>query len=325
MGDSVVPSLVERAELFKGLAADALASVIGSASRLPLRQGAQLLKQGDPPDHLFLVERGNVKMSVVTPEGTQLALRFMRGGDVIGCAAVFRGIAYPATATAVEDTTVLCWSAAQINDLVQRFPKLAANALAIVGGRAEEFLQRLREAVTEKVEQRIARALLRLAAAMQQPGRNSASARETVIAVSRQDLAEFVGATHYTVSRTISAWSRQGIVTSGRGRITIRNRQQLALIAGTAPTPDSGHCEPSSSLFAQAQRRLRVPARASRFERRAAACDDALGAPVYKKASITKSLRAPSHVLASLRTHQTCQRFPRAVSSRASSVSKKGR
>ena len=82
---------------------------------------------------------------------------------------MFRGLAYPATATAVEDSTVLCWNAAVMNDLVARFPALAANALAIVGGRAEEFLQRLREAATEKVEQRIARALLRLAAACTGP------------------------------------------------------------------------------------------------------------------------------------------------------------
>ena len=52
-----------------------------------------------------MVERGKVKMSVVTTDGAQLALRFMGEGDIIGCAAVFRGLAYPATATAAEDTT----------------------------------------------------------------------------------------------------------------------------------------------------------------------------------------------------------------------------
>jgi CRP-like cAMP-binding protein len=122
-----------------------------------------------------------------------------------------------------------------MNELVARFPGLAANALKIVGGRAEEFLQRLREAATEKVEQRIARALLRLAAA--QGASYSANRKpEIVLVVSRQDVAEFAGATLYTVSRTISAWSRRGIVAGARGRITIRKPEQLAALAGAAAT-----------------------------------------------------------------------------------------
>ena len=195
--------------------------------------GPSSVKQGDPAHHLFLVEHGRVKMTALTPEGAQLTLRFMNAGDIIGCAAVFRGIAYPATATAVEDTGALSWSAGQINELVGRFPQLAANALAIVGGRADEFLQRLREATTEKVEQRIARALLRTAAANAKAP--TSPGRECVV-ISRQELAEIASTTLYTVSRTVSAWSRQGIVASGRGQIAIRDRQRLAGIAGDKRT-----------------------------------------------------------------------------------------
>ena len=234
MADNAANGLLERAELFRGLPGETLAAVVGGATRLPLRQGAQLLKQGDPADHLFLVERGKVKMSVVTPEGAQLVLRFMGEGDLIGCAAVFRAVAYPATGTAAEDTTVLAWTGPHMNDLIARYPGLAANALKIVGGRAEEFMQRLREAATEKVEQRIARALLRLAAA-QRAGPSAQANADIVLAVSRQDIAEFTGSTLYTVSRTISAWSRQGILAGGRGRVTIRNQEQLAAIAGMPP------------------------------------------------------------------------------------------
>ena len=224
MANGMPADFLENADLFRGLQAYALSVVAQGASRLPLQQGAQLLKQGDPPDHLFMVERGRIKMSVVTPEGRQLTLRFMGPGEIIGCAAIFRGIAYPATATAVEDTTVLSWSAAQINDLVRRFPPFAANALAIVGGRAVEMLQRLRESATEKVEQRIARSLLRVAASQGIAGGR--------VAISRHDLAELAGGTLYTVSRTISAWSRQGIVSGGRGHVSIRDRARLMAIAG---------------------------------------------------------------------------------------------
>jgi CRP-like cAMP-binding protein len=231
MGNGTVSTLLEHTELFRGLDSEAFAAVAGAATRLLVREGAQLLKQGDPSDHLFVVESGKVKMTVLTPQGTQLTLRFMSVGDMIGCAAVFRGKPYPASATALENTNVLSWSASQINDLLRRFPQLSANALAIVGDRAEEFLQRLREATTEKVEQRIARALQRLAVAVEQPS-NSVDERNIVVSASRQELAELAGTTLYTVSRTISAWSCQGIVIGGRRRIVIKDRRRLAAIAG---------------------------------------------------------------------------------------------
>ena len=237
--ESAVNGLIEKAELFRGLPREALSAVVRGATRLPMHQGAQLLKQGDPPDHLFMVERGKVKMSVVTPEGTQLVLRFMSEGDIIGCAAVFRGLPYPATATAAENSVVLAWNAPHMNDLVKRFSGLSANALKIVGGRAEEFLQRLREAATEKVDQRIARALLRLAAAQGDP--LDGTKPKIILEVSRQDIAEFSGANLYTVSRTISAWSRQGIVEGGRGRVTICRPARLAEIAGASPEATSQH------------------------------------------------------------------------------------
>jgi CRP-like cAMP-binding protein len=106
---------------------------------------------------------------------------------------------------------------------------MAANALAIMGGRAEEFLQRFREAATERVEQRIARTLLRLRRRSNADDRG----QRFTLRMSRQDLAEFSGATLYTVSRTLSAWKREGIVEGGRGRITISDARKLIEVAHT--------------------------------------------------------------------------------------------
>jgi hypothetical protein len=59
MGNGAANGLLEKAELFHGLPRDALAAVVDGATRLPSSKSAQLLKQGDPPDHPFMVERGS--------------------------------------------------------------------------------------------------------------------------------------------------------------------------------------------------------------------------------------------------------------------------
>jgi len=151
----------------------------------------------------------------------------MEAGDMIGCAAVFKGFPYPATATATTNSVVAAWSGKQFKELMRRHPQISANALAMVGARAEEMLERVREVTTDTAERRVAKALLRLSA----KSRRTAAANGQVM-VSGQELAELSDTTLYTVSRAISAWKKAGIIAGGRGRIAIRNLERLKAIAG---------------------------------------------------------------------------------------------
>lgn len=212
-------------ELFRSLSEDALAALRTSAWPRDVAKSASLFRQGDRPDHLFVVVKGRFKMTTVTANRIEKTLRFMEAGDPIGCAAVFRGFPYPATATAVIDSAVLSWTAGEFTDLAGQYSQLAANALALTGARAEEMLQRVREVTTEGAEQRIARAILRLYKQTRVvPGKDE-------LAIHGQELAELSDTTLFTVSRAISEWKRDGILGGGRGRLAIKNLKRLRDIA----------------------------------------------------------------------------------------------
>ena len=72
---------------------------------------------------------------------------------------------------------------------------------------------RLREVAAARVEQRIARALLRL---IRQSGRRTEQGIQIEFPITRQDIAEMTSTTLYTVSRTLSAWEQAGLLTGGR-------------------------------------------------------------------------------------------------------------
>jgi CRP-like cAMP-binding protein len=78
------------------------------------------------------------------------------------------------------------------------------------------------------VEQRVASALLRLAA---QTGIKAGKEISIELSFSRQDLAEMTGTTLYTVSRLLSEWERQEIISTGRERIKILKPHELVRIA----------------------------------------------------------------------------------------------
>jgi CRP/FNR family transcriptional regulator, nitrogen oxide reductase regulator len=227
--DAKLSAVLARAPLLSGVSNATLETVLAGAARRAFAAGSTLFRQGDPSAHLHLLVQGRVKVMQINGAGSPLVVRFMGPGDLVGCVAVFRKVPYPATATAVADTVALSWPAPRVAAFLERYPRLAANALTVVGTRTEELLHRLREMATERVETRIARTLLRLS------GRTGLVAEPRVeidFPISRQDIAEMAGTDLYTVSRVLSRWRRQGILETGRQRIAIRAMLVLGRLAG---------------------------------------------------------------------------------------------
>jgi CRP-like cAMP-binding protein len=123
----------------------------------------------------------------------------------------------PATVQMLEETA----SSREFDD-----PALASNALAIVGSRNREMLDRLIEVSTQGLEQRLARALLRLA----DLGGGQGNGETVELRTSRQELAEMTATTLHTVSRFISRWEAAGLVSGGRGRIVVLDRAGLTAL-----------------------------------------------------------------------------------------------
>ena len=103
--------------------------------------------------------------------------------------------------------------------------------------RMQELQERYRELATERVAQRVARAILRLA---RQTGRRVEGGVLLDLALSRQDLAELTGTTLFTISRTLSEWEQQGLVEVGRERVLIKSPHGLVVIAEDLPGPAPG-------------------------------------------------------------------------------------
>lgn len=227
-------ALLGAVDIFAELDERALDEFLRAAHRRRVGKGETVFRQGEEAQSFYVLVDGRLKVTQVTPEGQQVVVRFMGPGEMFGCVAVFGGKRYPGTATAVEDSRLLGWTKGATQHLMERHPRLAINALGTVGGRLQESQARVRELSTERVERRIAHALLRLA---EQAGKPVGSGIRIDFAISRQDVGEMTGTTLHTVSRTLSAWEEQGIVEGGRQKITIREPEALLAIADDGPPP----------------------------------------------------------------------------------------
>ncbi len=233
--DRDVPKLARRlahVPLFKGLPAEILERVVTLAESKQLEAGAFFFNEGDPADEMFVLTRGRVKLTQLTPEGHQIVLRIISAGDAFGGVGAFGDPLYPVSAEAIEASAVLGWSSATMRKILEENPAMALNALHFLAGRLHDLQRRYRQLMTERVERRIARALLRL---VREAGRRVGEGVEIDFPISRQDIAEMTGTTLYTVSRLLSAWESRGIVHSQRQRIVLTKPHALVAIAEDLP------------------------------------------------------------------------------------------
>ncbi len=220
--------LLASIDLFEQLSIQELDEIASAASLQDYNKNSYLFHQGDPAHRFCILVEGKIKLTQLTEDGQQIILRYVSPGEAFAIISVLSKIPYPVTATAVNQVSLLSWDDQVMLDLMQNYPQLAINALSILAKRIQEFQDRFREISTERVERRIARALLRLAS---QTGRKLEQGILIDIALTRQDLAEMTGTTLYTVSRTLSQWERDGLVSSQREQVTILSPHQLVLLA----------------------------------------------------------------------------------------------
>ncbi len=223
----ISPDELRRVIVFQQATDDDLQYLLENSIERSIEEGGYLFFQGDPADYLYVLTSGQVKLLQSNPAGQQVNLRTVYPWQAFGALGAVRADAtYPASAQALEDSAALAISSKSLKEMMQTRPYLAAGLMQLMTSYIQEMQARYRELATERVQQRIAHTLIRLAS---QSGQKAEKGIE--LALSRQDFAEMSGTTLYTVSRVLTEWERQGLVSSGREHIRILDAHALVRLA----------------------------------------------------------------------------------------------
>jgi len=231
MAAPIDPQALRGADMFGHLDDAALTDILAAGTTRPLAAGRVVFSQGDPGVTCHTLLDGRVKIVQARPDGGQSVIRFIGPGEMFGTVAALMGKPFPADAVAVVDSLEIYWTVATMRQLMARYPEVAMGSAASAGHRLFELQDRVGEMAGEKVEQRIARTLMRL---VNQAGRKTSDGIEIDFPITRQELAEMAGSTLHTVSRTLAAWDERGVTGSARRRIVVRKLDALAELAEPA-------------------------------------------------------------------------------------------
>lgn len=221
-------SLIADLPIFGDISPDDLDYMVLNAQSQRVEKDSAIFEQDAEAVSFFLLLDGHVRVVKTTPDGHQVIVRYISAGELIGMAQAFSRDTYPASAIAAVDCVVLRWPTRLWSEFSARIPTFSANAYKVAGERMQHSHTLVVEMSTQQVEQRVAHTLLRL---VRQTGTKTEDGLLIDFPISRQDIAEMTGTTLHTVSRLLTAWEDQGLVKSGRKKVTVAEPHQLLLLA----------------------------------------------------------------------------------------------
>lgn len=226
----ISPRDLRQVNVFTDATDDDLAKIVQNSFIRSIEEDEFFFFQGDRAEYAYVLTSGQVKLLQSNPNGKQVNIRTVQPWEMFAAlGAVRRDAAYPASAQAIQESAALVIKSEFLSEMMRTRPYLAVGLTRLITSLMQEIQARYRELATERVEQRIARTLLRLASQIGQ--RVDRGTTSVELSFTRQDLAEIAGTTLFTVSRTLSDWEKLGFIEAGREWIRIKNPHELVKIA----------------------------------------------------------------------------------------------
>ena len=219
--------IIGRLPFFRHLATEAIAEINRLFDDRDVAAQQAIYFESDPANYLYLVATGKVKLVRHTTAGHEVLLDVLQGGEYFGSLAIPGGKSYSETAIAQTDCCILQISSENFGKILNRHPDVTMKVLQAVGQRLEESQETIKQLSVYSVDQRVGAALVRLAKKL---GEQKQEGTLIQLPFSRQDLAAMTGTTVETVSRTMSRFSEEGLITTGRKWVVIDDFERLEQI-----------------------------------------------------------------------------------------------
>ncbi len=218
-------ALLSQVPVFETLGEADLAQVSEVAVPRRFPAGQVIFREGDQSDTCYVVRTGHARAVREHPDGRTLSLAHFGPGDIFGELAMFDDERRSATVETLDEVEAIAILGKDMRRLLREHPDLAVKLVISLGRRLREANERLARQSFQTVQSRVAGVLADLVAQAQSEG---APERDVLIRTTQADVAQLAGSSRESASRFLAVLERAGVVTQGRGRITVHDPAALA-------------------------------------------------------------------------------------------------
>jgi CRP/FNR family transcriptional regulator len=219
-----IVELLHGVTVFEALGSDDLQRVAQVAVPRRFASGQVIFREGDESDTCYVVRRGHCRAIRENTDGRTIALAHFGPGDIFGELAMFDDERRSATIETLDDVAAIAIAGSDMRRLLREHADIAVKLVIGVARRLREANQRLTNQSFQTVQSRVAGVLLRLVEQAQAEG---AGAGDVVLPVTQAKIAELAGSSRESASRFLANLERAGVITQGRGRVTVHDPEAL--------------------------------------------------------------------------------------------------
>jgi CRP/FNR family transcriptional regulator len=221
---------LRRVAFFAVLPADELRVLACHCVVRRLGKDEMLVAEGDPCDGLFVVQSGAIKVFKMADNGREQVLVIERAGSTVGELAIFGGGNFPASAAAVEDSTLLFLPKKEFLDLCRRNSEVALAVIRTLAWRFRYLADLVEELSLKEVSHRLARFLRERALRL---GVRTRRGLEFPLEETNQQIGAEIGTVRDLVSRNLRRFVDRGIIRLERRKVIVLDMAELeAQVAG---------------------------------------------------------------------------------------------
>jgi CRP/FNR family cyclic AMP-dependent transcriptional regulator len=207
--------LLGNIQLFSSLSGSELRQILEKTEIRRLRRGEIILRQEDTNQYMYVILEGKVKVIQITHHGKETMLAMHRAGEFFGELSLIDNKTAPAMVLAAEKSTIAIISRKVFYSLLYTQGKVVETLLQILCSRLRDSWGQIELLSLSNASQRLRMLFFRLS---REHGRQDAEGTVLTIRLTHQDIANMVGTTRETVTRTIDKWQKDGEIKFLEGR-----------------------------------------------------------------------------------------------------------
>jgi CRP/FNR family transcriptional regulator, cyclic AMP receptor protein len=181
-------------------------------------RGDVIFDEHNPSKALHLVVQGRVKVTIPVEDGGQTVVDIFNTDDFFGESALLGAERVPERAVALDNVTLMSWTRAEIEEQVERQPRLGIALMQMLVKRGLDYEERLQSFALDKTPERIIRALLRFAGHLGAPAEDGSL---RIPPLTHQAISEYVGTSREIVTFQMNHLRQQGFLRYSRRGIQV--------------------------------------------------------------------------------------------------------
>jgi CRP/FNR family transcriptional regulator, cyclic AMP receptor protein len=207
-----IKKVLSQFSLFRDLDDYELEKIVDISISREWKKNSHVFLQGDPLENVYFINDGKVKIYKSDANGREQIVAILKKGEMFPHVGFFRKGGYPGYSEVLEPASLVVVPISQFEKVLVENPHLSIKVFKVLGEKIVDLQERLESQILNNTYEQIIKLLIRLGELHGEKQEDGTIVLKTDF--TNKDLANMIGTTRETVSRTLTKLKKDELITS---------------------------------------------------------------------------------------------------------------